>query len=345
MAFLGGLFKKGKSKVQESPKTSVPESKPQPQQPDQDPKASMPVLINNVQPTVPINFEVPNVVIEIPTNLSSVPKSFSPRPKVRKAPEILPFNGKSYESSGSAKVPVKPLEYTESKKEPKEANPESKKVLETQSSPVKKDEPAPESNAMKETVVAMVADKESQSRFQPYQYEIMEMSKDPVTLTPEFIKEKCTDIINYESPITETCLFRTYCRMIGVKRITDKKREQIIPVMRKVFKPENKGIFVTYWAEGADRDVKGYRVVEGRSLCEVPLIEVQNAIVSVAETLEPFMLEVFDTHVARCFGKYSLNSEESDYAKKALKILIDNGKVVKIDHQIGPILKVNTNNN
>lgn len=163
--------------------------------------------------------------------------------------------------------------------------------------------------------------------------ESLEMSKDKITLEPEFVKEKCKEILEVESPMTEEALFSRYCRYIGVKRITQKKREQLIPIIRDALEPEVEMTFSTYWYDNSDKEMKGFRHSQ-RDFDEIPLIEIQNAIIACIKSYDVTMTESLPVLLARAFRIDSLDKEESKRAFMALQMLIGSGKVKAIDGMV-----------
>ena len=118
----------------------------------------------------------------------------------------------------------------------------------------------------------------------PVSLEPMDIEPDLAVSADDVIWNVAHPIIMAESPIEENYLLKLYCRQVNIKRLSEQKRSRLVPKLRRRFQPEAAGEdFVTYWAEGADRDIRTYRVSDdpevNRPIDCVPYIEISNAII------------------------------------------------------------------
>lgn len=79
--------------------------------------------------------------------------------------------------------------------------------------------------------------------------------------------------------------------------------------------------------------MKGFRHSQ-RDFDEIPLIEIQNAIIACIKSYDVTMTESLPVLLARAFRIDSLDKEESKRAFMALQMLIGSGKVKAIDGMV-----------
>ena len=138
-------------------------------------------------------------------------------------------------------------------------------------------------------------------------------------------------IISLESPVNEEQLLSLYRKSAGIKRLMEQKRNVLVGNLRTAFSPEMRDEFVTYWAEGSDRSIRTYRVAEtaanSRDITCVPLIEILNACVDVAEASVSIPKDACVTAVGKALGYKRAGANVLALVGRALDIAIEDGLV------------------
>ena len=140
-------------------------------------------------------------------------------------------------------------------------------------------------------------------------------------------------IIRAESPVSEECLIGLVCRSVGAKRLSAETREGLTRMLRRVFGPEVRGSFVTYWAPGSDPGSYGvYRVADdpedSRSIEDVPLPDILNAIVEVVSDSVTIQEDATPQAVSKALGYSRMGSKIRPILEEALGIAAEDGTVV-----------------
>ena len=111
----------------------------------------------------------------------------------------------------------------------------------------------------------------------------------------------------------------------------EQMRNVLIANLRETFNPEVRDEFVTYWADGADRSIRTYRVAEktadSRDVSCVPLVEMLNACVDVVESSVSIPKEACVPAIGRALGYKRLGGNASAVVGRALEIAIEDGLV------------------
>jgi len=115
----------------------------------------------------------------------------------------------------------------------------------------------------------------------PYEFECVNVDAEAAINYSAVILRTAEPIIARESPIEETHLIKLYCKRVGIKRLTEQKRQILMRNLRQIFKPVVKGKWATYWAKDADRTIDTYRVSDDPSVNRpidcIPYEELRNA--------------------------------------------------------------------
>ena len=147
----------------------------------------------------------------------------------------------------------------------------------------------------------------------------------------DFIGRYASEIIDSESPINETYLIKLYCKRVGIKRLSEPKKNMLQPRLRNIFQPEVRGEFVTYWRKGSDREFSRYRVSGdselNRSVDCIPLIELENAIEDAVWINGSLTVDNATQAVARVLGYSRTGTKINNVINDAIKISIEDGRV------------------
>ncbi len=149
----------------------------------------------------------------------------------------------------------------------------------------------------------------------------------------EAVKRIAGDIITAESPITEEHLLALYRKSAKIKRLMEQKRSVLVANIRGLYPPEIRGDFVTYWAYGADRNIRTYRVAEStsdsRDISAVPLKELLNACADVVEVSVSIPRNVCVSAVGKALGYKRAGANVISTVEKALDIALEDGLVIE----------------
>ena len=154
---------------------------------------------------------------------------------------------------------------------------------------------------------------------------------DIATTNMQFIVRYASEIINAESPINETYLIKLYCKRVGIKRLSEQKRNLLQPRLRQLFEPEVKGEFVTYWEIGADKGYRGCRVSSdpelNRAVDCIPLVELENAIEEAVRINGSLTQENAVLAVARVLGYSRTGAKIADILSLAVTNALADGRI------------------
>jgi hypothetical protein len=204
------------------------------------------------------------------------------------------------------------------------------------------EEPAPEEHDLPEDVPDDECDdspaepeKDDFGRipYVPYVPKEFDVPMDAAVSDREAVRRIAGDIIAAESPVTEEHLLALYRKSAGIKRLAEPKRSVLIGKIRNIYPPETRDGFVTYWAEGADRDVRTYRVADAasgsRDISAVPLKELLNACADVVEVSVSIPRNACVTAVGKALGYKRAGINVVSTVEKALDIALEDGIVVE----------------
>lgn len=167
--------------------------------------------------------------------------------------------------------------------------------------------------------------------YNPPELQTFEILPDTAIFDKATVATIAERIIRAESPINEEQLLSLYRKSAGIKRLMEQKRSVLVGNLRETFKPEIRDEFVTYWAEGADRNVSTYRVSEtaggSRDITCVPLVEILNACIDVAETSVSIPKESCVMAVGKALGYKRVGNNVTAIVSKALEIAIADGLI------------------
>ena len=200
--------------------------------------------------------------------------------------------------------------------------------------PAPEDEEAPEEKEDEDDTPEPSSDEDYQPRkiaYIPPELPTFEVLPDTAIFDKATVASIAGRIIRLESPMTEEQLLGLYRKSAGIKRLMEQKRNVLIANLRETFNPEVRDEFVTYWADGADRSIRTYRVAEktadSRDVSCVPLVEMLNACVDVVESSVSIPKEACVPAIGRALGYKRLGGNASAVVGRALEIAIEDGLV------------------
>ncbi len=166
------------------------------------------------------------------------------------------------------------------------------------------------------------------------------VSPDLAVSNVDFIGKYASEIIEAESPINETYLVKLYCRKVGIKRLSEAKRNMLQYRLRNIFIPDVKRGFVTYWGKDAAKDLKTYRVSGdpelNRQVDCVPLIELENAIEDAVRINGSLTQDTAAQAAARVLGYGRRGAKITEVLTLAIKIALEDGKIVEKNGRLLP---------
>ena len=122
-----------------------------------------------------------------------------------------------------------------------------------------------------------------------------------------------------------------YCKKVGIKRLTEQKRNMLIPRLRALYDPEIDGEDITYWQDGTDRNITTYRVSDDSELNRpidcIPKIELINALEDTVRASGSLMRENAISAVARALGFTRTGAKINETIGKVLEAEIASGRI------------------
>ena len=108
--------------------------------------------------------------------------------------------------------------------------------------------------------------------------------------------------------------------------------------MRRLYKIEVQGNFITYWSEDSDRDIKSYRVSNdpeiNRTVDCVPLIELMNAVEDAVKINGSLPVEVANQAIGRTLGYNRTGSKINEILDEAVKMAISDGRIKELNGRL-----------
>ena len=129
-------------------------------------------------------------------------------------------------------------------------------------------------------------------------------------------------IIKDDYPINEDYLLKLYCRSVRI-RLSEQERNYLVSILRKMFRPDMDGPFVTYWTPDSDRRYEYYRIADNpddnRSIEHIPYIEIANAANDTIAMNGSLQKDIAASAIARNLGFKRTSNKINDTINSVIK--------------------------